>query len=96
MLDQVQFTTLPNGARVITAPQADAESVAVGFWVGVGGRHETPAVAGAISVRQMTWDEPRSFESRHRRPLMGSGARHCDTPRPPAPGVEPAQRGDCE
>jgi predicted Zn-dependent peptidase len=47
MLDQVQFTTLPNGARVITAPQADAESVAVGFWVGVGGRHETPAVAGA-------------------------------------------------
>ena len=47
MLDQVQLTTLPNGARVITAPQPDAESVAVGFWVGVGGRHETPAVAGA-------------------------------------------------
>ena len=47
MLDQVQLTTLPNGARVITAPQADAESVAVGFWVGVGGRHEAPSVAGA-------------------------------------------------
>ncbi len=47
MLDQVQLTTLPNGVRVITAPQPDAESVAVGFWVGVGGRHETPAVAGA-------------------------------------------------
>ena len=47
MLDQVRLTTLPNGIRVITAPQADAESVAVGFWVGVGGRHETPAVAGA-------------------------------------------------
>jgi len=47
MLDQVQLTTFPNGTRVITAPQADAESVAVGYWVGVGGRHETPAVAGA-------------------------------------------------
>jgi predicted Zn-dependent peptidase len=47
MLDQVRLTTLPNGARVITSPQADAESVAVGFWVRVGGRHETPAMAGA-------------------------------------------------
>ena len=47
MLDHVQLTTLPNGARVITAPQPDAESVAIGFWVSVGGRHETPAVAGA-------------------------------------------------
>lgn len=47
MLDQVQLTTLANGMRVITAPQAEAESVAVGFWVGVGGRHEAPEVAGA-------------------------------------------------
>ena len=47
MLDHVQVTTLPNGARVITAPQPDAESVAVGIWVAVGGRHEPAAVAGA-------------------------------------------------
>ena len=47
MLDQVQLTTLPNGARVITSPQSEAESVAVGFFVGVGGRFETPEVAGA-------------------------------------------------
>ena len=47
MLDQVQLTTLPNGIRVITAPQKEAESVSLGFWVGVGGRYETPAVAGA-------------------------------------------------
>ena len=47
MLDQVQLTTLPNGIRVITSPQAEAESVALGFWVGVGGRHEAPAMAGA-------------------------------------------------
>ena len=47
MLDQVQLTTLANGMRVITAPQPEAESVALGFWVGVGGRHEASAVAGA-------------------------------------------------
>jgi predicted Zn-dependent peptidase len=47
MLDKVQLTTLPNGLRVITSPQPEAESVAIGFWVGVGGRHEAPAVAGA-------------------------------------------------
>ena len=47
MLDNVRITALDNGARVITAPQPDAESVSLGIWVGVGGRHETPAVAGA-------------------------------------------------
>ena len=47
MLDQVALTTLPNGIRVITSPQADAESVALGFWVDVGGRHEEAALAGA-------------------------------------------------
>lgn len=47
MLEHVQVTTLSNGARVITAPQPDAESVAVGIWVGVGGRHEPAALAGA-------------------------------------------------
>ncbi len=47
MLDHVQCTTLSNGIRVITSPQPDAESVAVGFWVGVGGRYEAPEVAGA-------------------------------------------------
>jgi predicted Zn-dependent peptidase len=47
MLDHVRLTTLPNGLRVITSPQPDAESVALGFWVGVGGRHESPEVAGA-------------------------------------------------
>jgi predicted Zn-dependent peptidase len=47
MLDHVRLTTLPNGAQVITSTQPDAESVAVGFWVAVGGRHEEAAVAGA-------------------------------------------------
>ena len=47
MLDHVQETTLANGARIITAPQPDAESVAIGIWVAVGGRHEDARVAGA-------------------------------------------------
>jgi len=47
MLDHVQVSTLPNGARIITSPQPDAESVALGIWVAVGGRHEDPSMAGA-------------------------------------------------
>jgi len=47
MLENVQVTVLKNGATVVTAPIQDAESVCVGIWVGVGGRHEKPAVTGA-------------------------------------------------
>jgi len=47
MLKHVQSTVLPNGTRVITAPQPDAESVAVGIWVAVGGRYEPVPLAGA-------------------------------------------------
>jgi len=48
MLDQVQLTTLKNGARVITAPQPDAQSAVVGIWVAVGGRYE-PKNLGGVS-----------------------------------------------
>lgn len=34
------MTTLPNGLRIVTDPIADAESIALGVWVGVGTRHE--------------------------------------------------------
>ena len=47
MLDNVQITKLSNGATVATVAEADAESVSVGVWVGVGGRHEKAALAGA-------------------------------------------------
>jgi predicted Zn-dependent peptidase len=46
MLDKVQVTVLPNGAQVVTAPQPDAESVALGYWVGVGARHESARNSG--------------------------------------------------
>jgi predicted Zn-dependent peptidase len=41
-------TRLPNGIRVVTAEMPHMASVAVGAWVGVGGRHE-PAALGGIS-----------------------------------------------
>jgi predicted Zn-dependent peptidase len=47
MLENVQVTVLKNGATVVTSPDAGAESVALGIWVGAGGRHEPAAIAGA-------------------------------------------------
>ena len=47
MLKNVQVTVLKNGATVVSAPIADAESVSVGIWVGAGGRHEKASLNGA-------------------------------------------------
>jgi predicted Zn-dependent peptidase len=47
MLDNVQITTLKNGATVAKVAEPDAESVSVGIWVGVGSRHEKAAQSGA-------------------------------------------------
>jgi predicted Zn-dependent peptidase len=46
MLDDVSLTTLPNGCRVITSAIPHVESVSVGIWTGVGGRHESAAESG--------------------------------------------------
>ncbi len=46
MLENVQVTLLKNGATVVSAAKSDAESVAVGIWVGVGGRHERASQSG--------------------------------------------------
>ncbi len=39
-------TTLPNGLRVVTHDMKDRDSIALGFWIGVGGRHETDRLKG--------------------------------------------------
>lgn len=39
-------TVLPNGLRVITEEIPHVRSVSVGFWIGVGSRHETESLAG--------------------------------------------------
>ena len=43
----VRRTVLPGGIRVITEAMPTVRSVAIGIWVGVGSRDETPAVAGS-------------------------------------------------
>ncbi len=46
MILDVKETCLSNGIRVVTAAIPRVQSIAVGIWVGVGGRYETKAVSG--------------------------------------------------
>ena len=41
-----QITVLPNGLRVVTQSVPHVETVAMGVWVDVGSRHETPQING--------------------------------------------------
>ena len=43
---KVRRTTLPSGLRIITEQQAGVRSAAIGVWVGVGSRDESPALHG--------------------------------------------------
>lgn len=43
----VRRTTLPSGLRIVTEAMPGVRSAAVGVWVGVGSRDETPALGGA-------------------------------------------------
>ncbi|MDO8580838.1 MAG: pitrilysin family protein [Candidatus Omnitrophota bacterium] len=42
-----QRTNLSNNLRIVSHPVKDRESVALGFWVGVGGRYEEDCIKGA-------------------------------------------------
>jgi len=46
MLKGVRTSRLPNGVRVVTSALPHLESVSVGLWAGVGGRHERAALSG--------------------------------------------------
>ncbi len=41
-----RITELSNGVRVVTAPMPHMESVALGVWIGVGGRYESERLCG--------------------------------------------------
>src|SRR5688572_30631830 len=41
-----RLTRLPNGARIASVEMPHMRSVSLGFWVGVGGRHETLSECG--------------------------------------------------
>ena len=43
----VRRTVLPSGLRIVTEEVSSVRSAAIGIWVNVGSRDETPAVAGA-------------------------------------------------
>jgi predicted Zn-dependent peptidase len=45
--DGVKQTVLPSGLRIVTEAIPTTRSAAVGIWVGVGSRDETPAMSGA-------------------------------------------------
>ena len=45
--EEVRRTVLPGGLRVVTESMPGVRSAAVGVWVGVGSRDETPSLAGA-------------------------------------------------
>src|ERR1035438_2038367 len=42
----IEFTTLPNGVRVITEAMPHVRSISVGIWIGTGSRRETPEQNG--------------------------------------------------
>ncbi|WP_339114273.1 pitrilysin family protein [Thioclava sp. GXIMD2076] len=42
----IQFSTLPNGLRVVTERMPSMASAAIGIWVNAGGRHERPEQNG--------------------------------------------------
>ncbi|MGE0251283.1 MAG: M16 family metallopeptidase [Dongiaceae bacterium] len=46
----MRLSTLPSGLRVLTDSQMTANTVAVGFWVGVGTRHEDEGETGIAHV----------------------------------------------
>lgn len=41
-----RITQLPSGVRIVTAPMPHMESVALGVWIGVGGRYESKRLCG--------------------------------------------------
>lgn len=65
MLNDVRLTTLDNGLRIISAPSPHTESVSVGIWIGVGGRHE-PAHLSGIShfLEHMVFKGTRKYSAR--------------------------------
>jgi predicted Zn-dependent peptidase len=60
---EYETTVLPNGLRVISAPMPHTRSASVQFFLGVGARHEPPAVSGISH-----FVEHMVFKGTHRMP----------------------------
>nr|WP_296071734.1 pitrilysin family protein [uncultured Actinoplanes sp.] len=63
--DGVRRTVLPSGLRIVTEEIPTTRSVALGVWVGIGSRDETPAMSGASHFL-----EHLLFKGTHKRTAM--------------------------
>lgn len=61
----VEVVTLSNGVRLVMAPLPHVESVSLGIWAGVGGRHEAPEQAGISHfIEHLLFKGTRHFSCR--------------------------------
>jgi predicted Zn-dependent peptidase len=61
----VEVVTLANGVRLVMTPLPQVESVSLGIWAGVGGRHESPAQSGISHfIEHLLFKGTRHFSCR--------------------------------
>ena len=64
-MQKVVLSELASGERVISERMPSVRSVALGFWIGVGSRDETPAKAGLTHfIEHLLFKDTRSFDAR--------------------------------
>ncbi|MGD0165772.1 MAG: pitrilysin family protein [Gaiellaceae bacterium] len=64
-MQKVVLSELASGERVISERMPSLRSVAIGFWIGVGSRDETPARAGITHfIEHLLFKGTRSYEAR--------------------------------
>ncbi|MGA9761358.1 MAG: pitrilysin family protein [Gaiellaceae bacterium] len=64
-MQKVVLSELASGERVISERMPSVRSVAIGFWIGVGSRDETPAKAGLTHfIEHLLFKDTRSYDAR--------------------------------
>jgi predicted Zn-dependent peptidase len=64
-VQKVVLSELASGERVISERMPSVRSVAIGFWIGVGARDETPAKAGLTHfIEHLLFKDTRSYDAR--------------------------------
>ncbi len=64
-MQKVSLSELASGERVISERMPSVRSVAIGFWIGVGSRDETPAKAGITHfIEHLLFKGTRSYDAR--------------------------------
>lgn len=65
MRQDTHRTVLPNGLRIVSVPRPEAESVTVGVWINVGGRHESARLNGISHfLEHLLFKGSRRYSSR--------------------------------